>query len=238
MEWKQRLQRYIQSHYVQADESASTQDDCFTSPCLVYESVDAELVTETKPSITRALLSHRRDAAAPPPPATLHSNTSYHMRKRMVAPGSKLSIKQSPSFFDVLPRIPKPVLKPSKKKRQLSDVVRQVDESFSEAVLRMIDVRGEKDSDVYKRAGLDRKLFSKIRCDRKYQPSKQTAIAFAIALRLNPDETRDLLLKAGYALSTSRLADVIVSFYIEEGVYDLSVINEGLYEHNEPLLGA
>ncbi|MBO4880298.1 MAG: RNase III inhibitor, partial [Firmicutes bacterium] len=95
----------------------------------------------------------------------------------------------------------------------------------------------EKDSDVYKRARVDRKLFSKIRSNPEYRPSKTTALAFALALHLDLDETNELIGRAGYVLSHSSRADLIAEYFITNGNYDIDALNEVLFAYDLPLIG-
>lgn len=126
---------------------------------------------------------------------------------------------------------------PRAKERRLEDLLGHMDETFSEMLLRLIDERGLKDSEVYRKANIDRRLFSKIRKNADYAPSKKTVLAFAIALELSLDETKDLLMKAGFAFSGSSKSDIIISFFIENRQYDIFTINEVLFAYDQPVLG-
>ena len=142
---------------------------------------------------------------------------------------------------------PKPAAAPRKKAKEASapvkapdrqELLRQLDEGFSRTLLKLIDEKGMTDVQCYKRANIDRKLFSKIRSDPDYRPSKTTAIALALALELSLPETQALLGRAGYTLSHSFLFDIIVEACIRKGVFNVLTVNELLFAYDQPLLGS
>jgi len=142
--------------------------------------------------------------------------------------------KQSSTCAQSLPCAPAAAPKAA----SLEDMLKQTDAGFSETLLKLIDKTGKKDSVIYKKANLTKQHFSKIRNNPEYKPTKTTALALAIALELDLAQTKDLIGRAGYALTNSSKFDLIIRYFIEQGNYDVIEINTALYEFDQSLLGA
>lgn len=121
--------------------------------------------------------------------------------------------------------------------QNIEELISQMEETFSQRLLRMIDERGMTDSEAYTKAYVDRRHFSKIRKDVNYTPNKKTVLAFTIALELSVDEAKDLLRSAGFALSGSSKTDIIVAFFLQNKIYDMFEINDVLYAYGQPVFG-
>lgn len=121
---------------------------------------------------------------------------------------------------------------------KLQDLLSHTDATFSETLLSLITLSGKKDSEIYNRANIDRRLFSKIRTNKHYRPSKSTVAAFCIALELSLQQTKDLLQRAGYSLTHTSKFDIILEYYIQQGIYDIFEINEVLFYYDQTLLGS
>ena len=145
------------------------------------------------------------------------------------------SILHSESIEPIATRRVSP--KSRKIERSLDDLIGELNDTFSESLLKLIDRKNLSDSTIYNKANIDRKHFSKIR-NKDYHPSKKTAIALAIALELNFDETKDLIGRAGYALSSSNHFDLIIEYCIKNKIYDIFEVNMILFEYDQVLLGS
>jgi hypothetical protein len=121
--------------------------------------------------------------------------------------------------------------------KSLDDVLNDAGETFQQRLFHLIDESGMDDVTVYKKANIDRKVFSRIRCKEDYKPKKKTALAFAIALKLDLEQTQDLLSRAELAFSPSNRFDLIVTYFITNKNYDIYEINAALFKYGEPILG-
>lgn len=233
------VRRYLEATYtyrevdddilVEDDTLAPVSDDEGPLACVAPAPVDAP-ASSARPSRAPSSQGECFPLAASAPMQPSCPPTTQPSPKRSASPRGRLFGSASSS-----PRSSRqPVLAGAPDFSRLFD---KLDASFSETLLRLIDEGGFTDAQVYRRAGVSRQLFSKIRKDPGYRPTKQTALALAIALELPLEGVRGLLERAGFALSHSSKADVIAEYFIVNGIYDIVTINQVLYEFDQPLLG-
>lgn len=161
-----------------------------------------------------------------------HYVDTHRISRRQLLQVEEMALGQAATPY---PLVAAPTAAPA---HGLEDLIDNLDEPFSDALLKLIDAKGKTDVEVYKKANNDRKLFSKIRTGKGYTPKKPTILALAVSLELTLDETDDLLGRAGYALSHASKFDVIVEHFIIHRKYNIFEINEVLFEYDQPLLGA
>ena len=145
-------------------------------------------------------------------------------------------LEKDEALYDAMPMMGAEA--PAGGKPDLSDMMKNMDATFSDTLMALIDASGEKPSKIYNSAGVSKQVFSKINSNSHYQPSKATAIAFCLALNLNLEETQDLLARAGFTLSKSSLFDVIIMYCIENKIYNVMMVNEMLFEYDLAQIGS
>ncbi len=201
-----KVQRYIDDHYVETHRFYRTEAE---NGCLWEARAPYMAAGAAAPGKTEPSASDGKTE----PSASEREKRPAPGKTEHAAPGSSRSIRNA-----------------------LKGVFARKPETFSQRLLHLIDEKGMTDVQAYKKANVDRKLFSKIRSNSDYAPSKRTALSFAVALELSLEETRDLLMRAGYALSVSSRQDVIVEYFIKHREYDMYLINETLFAFGEQVL--
>lgn len=181
----------------------------------------------------------KTDSFAPSEPEKRPKRRTTRHSQKSTDSATKKSVEAAEMRNEFLPVFQEPEMLSCDRadfSRSLDDVIKEVDETFSERLIRLANERNLTNVEVYKRANLRRQLFSKIISNKDYQPKKNTAIVLALALHLNLDETKDFLSRAGYALSNSSKSDLIIKYFIENSYYIVPDIDQALYDHGqEPL---
>lgn len=207
---KQALDKYIQRHLVIPEEAVTDNELTLNS----YSDEQIDSVHEEEDYSSSLSMSR--------PSLHYEKHASKETAPRPETSQSKVPVSYASGSFSP--------------QTSLDDHLRKLDDSFSASLLKLIDAKGMTDAECYKKAGIDRRHFSKMR-NSDYHPKKSTVLALCVALSLNKSESLALLEKAGYTLSNSSVRDLIVDFYIVNKKWDIDLINETLYKYDQPLLG-
>lgn len=221
------VQHYIDEHYVceqfMAEYELDAEDYCFID---TSEKIDLDdIITQD---------AKEKDCVAPLDAAfRLPIEREREVERRALHSEKRCLRRMSTAKYELI----HPKRARDGSKVLLEDLLQKLDLSFSDTLMKLIKQSGKKETEVYKRANIDRKLFSKIRSNHNYKPSKTTAVAFAIALELDLSATKDLLARAGFSLSHCNKFDIIVEYFINNQDYDIYKLNEVLFTFDQPLLG-
>jgi len=220
MDKQQRLEevgKYIEKYYVPGNDDIEVDDDQIKG---IFDRI-SEFLAGRKPkqkeeTPQEPYLQESSEAEAPTASA-MSDHPEFDMatakKKKIIRPMSEMTVSN----------------------RKIDDLMSQMDETFSQRLIRMIKERNMSEAEAYRKAYVDRRHFSKIKKDEYYAPNKKTVLAFSIALELSLDETKDLLRSAGYALSRSSKFDIIIVYFLENRIYNMFDINEVLFEYGQPI---
>lgn len=206
--------KYIEKYYIPGNDDIELEDEQvkgFFDKISDFLAGRSEKQKEEKPTVTEA--EESGVVSAPHSPERAEFDLSTAKKKKITRPMSEVMVGN----------------------RRIDDLISQMDETFSQRLLRMIRERDMSEAEAYKKAYVDRRHFSKIKKDEEYAPNKKTVLAFSIALELSLDETKDLLRSAGYALSRSSKFDIIIVYFLQNKNYNMFEINEVLYEYGQPI---
>ena len=216
MDKQQRIKevgKYIEKYYIPGNDDIELEDELVKG---FFDKISDFLAGRSEKQKEESAAACKEEggvASALPSPERMEFDLSTAKKKKITRPMSEVMVGN----------------------RKIDDLISQMDETFSQRLLRMIRERDMSESEAYKKAYVDRRHFSKIKKDEEYAPNKKTVLAFSIALELTLDETKDLLRSAGYALSRSSKFDIIIVYFLQNKNYNMFEINEVLYEYGQPI---